>query len=76
MQSFDTNITNSDQLMKPAKAIDAGQVEDLPHGSSKTVELPEGRELALTMSTANSMPPRISVRTKAHPWQTEFFANI
>lgn len=47
MQSFDTNTTNSDQLMKSAKAIDAGRVEDLPHGSSKTIELPEGRELAL-----------------------------
>ena len=47
MQSFDTKTTNSDQLTKPAKTIDAGRVEDLPDGSSKTIELPEGRELAL-----------------------------
>ena len=47
MQSFDTNSPDSDQLTKPSKAIDAGRVEDLPHGSSKTVEFPEGRELAL-----------------------------
>ena len=47
MQSFDTKTTNSSQLTKPAKTIDAGRVEDLPHGSSKTVELPDGRELAL-----------------------------
>jgi len=47
MQSFDTNRSDSDRLLKPSRAIDAGRVEDLPHGSSKTIELPEGRELAL-----------------------------
>lgn len=47
MQSFDTDRPDSDRLLKPSRAVDAGRVEDLPQGSSKTVELPEGRELAL-----------------------------
>ncbi len=47
MQSFDTNSPDSDQLMEPSRAVDAGRAEDLPSGSSKTIELPEGRELAL-----------------------------
>ena len=47
MQSFDTNSPDSDQLAGPLKAIAAGRVEDLSHGNSKTLELPEGREIAL-----------------------------
>ncbi len=47
MQSFDTNSMDSDQLMGSSRAFDAGRVEDLPLGSSKTIELPEGREIAL-----------------------------
>jgi 3-phenylpropionate/trans-cinnamate dioxygenase ferredoxin subunit len=47
MQSFDTNSPDSDQPKQPAKAFDAGRAEDLPQGSSKTLELPDGRELAL-----------------------------
>jgi len=47
MQSFDTNSPDSDQLIEPSRAVDAGRAEDLPNGSSKTIELPEGRELAL-----------------------------
>ena len=47
MQSFDTNSPDSDRLTKPARAVDAGRVEDLPQGKSMTIELPEGRELAL-----------------------------
>jgi nitrite reductase/ring-hydroxylating ferredoxin subunit len=47
MQSFDTNSPDSEQLRKPSRAVDAGRVEDLPHGSSKTIDLPEGRELTL-----------------------------
>lgn len=47
MQSFDTNRPDSDRLLKPSRAVDACRVEDLPQGSSKTIELPEGRELAL-----------------------------
>jgi 3-phenylpropionate/trans-cinnamate dioxygenase ferredoxin subunit len=47
MQSFDINSPHSDQLVEPARAVDAGRAEDLPNGSSKTIELPEGRELAL-----------------------------
>ena len=47
MQSFDTNSPDPDQTMEPSGAVDAGRVEDLPNGSSKTIELPDGRELAL-----------------------------
>jgi nitrite reductase/ring-hydroxylating ferredoxin subunit len=47
MQSFDTNSPHSDQLTELSRAVDAGRAEDLPNGSSKTIELPEGRELAL-----------------------------
>ena len=47
MQSFDTNSPDSDQLMEPSRTVDAGRAEDLPNGSSKTIELPEGRALAL-----------------------------
>ncbi len=47
MQPFDTNSPDSDQLAEPKNALAAGRVEDLSHGNSKTVELPEGREIAL-----------------------------
>ena len=47
MQSFDTNRGDADQPTEPSTAIDAGRVEDLPHGSSKTIELAGGQELAL-----------------------------
>jgi len=47
MQSFDTNSPLSDQLTEPSRAVDAGRAEDLPNGSAKTIEFPEGRELAL-----------------------------
>ena len=47
MQSFNTNSPESDQLSEPARAVDAGRAEDLPQGSSKTIDLPGGRELAL-----------------------------
>jgi nitrite reductase/ring-hydroxylating ferredoxin subunit len=47
MQSFDTNSPDSEPLRKPSRAVDEGRVEDLPHGSSKTIDLPEGRELTL-----------------------------
>ncbi|MFN2514277.1 MAG: Rieske (2Fe-2S) protein, partial [Pyrinomonadaceae bacterium] len=33
--------------MEHSRAVDAGRVEDLPNGSSKTIQLPDGRELAL-----------------------------
>lgn len=47
MQSFDTNRADADRPTEPSTAIDAGRVEDLPHGSSKTIGLPDGREVAL-----------------------------
>jgi len=47
MQSFDTNSPDSSPPTEASKTLDAGRVEDLPHGSRKTIGLPEGRELAL-----------------------------
>jgi nitrite reductase/ring-hydroxylating ferredoxin subunit len=47
MQSFDTNRADADRPTEPSTAIDAGRVEDLPHGCSKTIGLPDGHELAL-----------------------------
>ncbi len=47
MQPFDTNSLNPEQPTEARKAIDAGRVSDLPHGHSKTIDLPAGRELAL-----------------------------
>lgn len=47
MQSIDTHNTNAEQSRTARRAFYAGRVEDLPHGSCKTVELPAGRELAL-----------------------------
>jgi nitrite reductase/ring-hydroxylating ferredoxin subunit len=55
MQLFDTNSEDAESEAGPssddptfdAKAFDGGRVEDLPHGSCKTIELPAGRELAL-----------------------------
>jgi 3-phenylpropionate/trans-cinnamate dioxygenase ferredoxin component len=47
MQPFDTNSTDSDQPMKPKSAVDACRTDDLPDGSSMTIELPDGRALAL-----------------------------
>ena len=47
MQSFDTENNKSERRTEPSKPLDAGRVEDLPHGSCKTIGLPEGRELAL-----------------------------
>jgi nitrite reductase/ring-hydroxylating ferredoxin subunit len=47
MQPFDTNRPDSDQLTKPRGAINAGRVEDFPHASCQTIDLLEGRELAL-----------------------------
>src|SRR5687767_14266702 len=43
------NVTDRDfaQTAKRSGAVDAGRAEDLPNGSSKTIELPEGRMLAL-----------------------------
>ena len=47
MQSFDTKNHDSERLIDRQKAVDAGRVEDLPHGSCTTIDLPEGRELVL-----------------------------
>jgi nitrite reductase/ring-hydroxylating ferredoxin subunit len=47
MQSSDTNSLDSDQPTEPSRTVDAGRAEDLPNGRSKTIELPEGHELAL-----------------------------
>jgi 3-phenylpropionate/trans-cinnamate dioxygenase ferredoxin subunit len=47
LQSFNTNSPEYDQLSELSRAVDAGRTEDLPQGSSKTIDLPGGRELAL-----------------------------
>ena len=47
MQSFDTKSTQSQRTIETQQAVDAGRVDELPAGSCKTIELPEGRELAL-----------------------------
>jgi nitrite reductase/ring-hydroxylating ferredoxin subunit len=47
MQSFDTKSRDFGRLMETQLAVDAGRVDDLPAGSCKTIDLPEGRELAL-----------------------------
>src|SRR5712691_6727215 len=47
MQSFDTDSKNSERPTEMQQVIAVGRVEDLPFGSCKTIDLPEGRELAL-----------------------------
>jgi len=47
MQSFDTKSREFERLMETQQSVDAGSVDDLPAGSCKTIDLPEGRELAL-----------------------------
>jgi nitrite reductase/ring-hydroxylating ferredoxin subunit len=47
MQSFDTNRPDSGPLTKPSRVIDAGRIEDFSQASCQTIQLPEGRELAL-----------------------------
>ncbi|MDQ2936298.1 MAG: Rieske 2Fe-2S domain-containing protein [Acidobacteriota bacterium] len=47
MQSFDTKDSDGASEIRNHQTISVGRVEDLPIGSRKTVELPEGRELAL-----------------------------
>jgi len=48
MQSFDTENTAVDhQAPQSQQLVDAGRVDDLPAGRCKTIDLPEGRELAL-----------------------------
>lgn len=47
MQPYDTNSRELQRLMELKPMLNAGRVDDLPEGSCKTIELPEGRELAL-----------------------------
>ena len=47
MQSIGTHNRESAQPKEVRNAIAAGRVEDLHEGSSKTIELSEGREVAL-----------------------------
>ncbi len=47
MQSFDTNSSDHERLKGDRQTITVGRVGELPLGSCKTVDLPEGRELAL-----------------------------
>jgi 3-phenylpropionate/trans-cinnamate dioxygenase ferredoxin subunit len=47
MQSFGTKDSDWASEIRNHQTISVGRVEDLPAGNRKTVELPEGRELAL-----------------------------
>ena len=47
MQSLDTDSQDLDRQRETQPAVDGGRVDDLAVGSCKTIELPEGRELAL-----------------------------
>lgn len=47
MEVIDTKNADTGPSAKLPEVLDAGRVEDLPHGNSKTIDLPEGRELAL-----------------------------
>ena len=47
MQSFGTNNDEVEHAGETRQSIRAGNAQDLPPGTRKTVELPEGRELAL-----------------------------
>jgi nitrite reductase/ring-hydroxylating ferredoxin subunit len=47
MQSFDTKNPDLERQGETQPAVDGGRIDDLPVGSCKTIDLPEGRELAL-----------------------------
>lgn len=47
MQSFDTNGRELKSSATGRQTVTVGNARDFPPGSRKTVELPEGRELAL-----------------------------
>jgi 3-phenylpropionate/trans-cinnamate dioxygenase ferredoxin subunit len=47
MQPFDTNKREFERLMETPPSVDAGRVDDFPVGTCKSIDLPEGRELAL-----------------------------
>ena len=47
MQSFDTKSREFGRQMETQQSVVAGRVDDLPAGSCKTIDLSEGRELAL-----------------------------
>ena len=47
MQSCEINNEDLERQGEDEQAVNAGWVDDLPVGSCKTIDLPEGRELAL-----------------------------
>ncbi len=47
MQSFSTDSANSPDSSGVSQQITVCRVEDLPQGTSKTIDLSDGRELAL-----------------------------
>ena len=47
MQSLDTDNQDLERQRETQPAVDGGRVDDLAVGSCKTIELSEGRELAL-----------------------------
>jgi nitrite reductase/ring-hydroxylating ferredoxin subunit len=47
MQSFDTNNHGGEHNARPGKTVPLGRVEDLPEGSRKTIELPDGDQIVV-----------------------------
>lgn len=47
MQSFDTDSDETEKAARSGQIVTVGHVEDVPHGQGVTVELSDGRELAL-----------------------------
>lgn len=47
MQSFDTNNHRGERDPRTGTTITVGRVEDLPEGSCKTVELPDGDQIVV-----------------------------
>ena len=47
MQSFDERYTNPKRPPRTGRQVTVGRVEELPPGRGATIELPDGKELAL-----------------------------
>jgi 3-phenylpropionate/trans-cinnamate dioxygenase ferredoxin subunit len=47
MQSFNTKSRDFERLVETQQSIYAGPADELPAGTCRTIDLPEGRELAL-----------------------------
>src|SRR5687767_2095654 len=47
MQSFDTKNDGCERAAQNEKSVTLGRVEDLPEGTCKTIELPDGDQIAV-----------------------------